>query len=143
MGIFSFFKRKEDFYEEQKRFVQGILDKYFEGSVERVYEDASKLLEITKYDKYDITIKELSILILRCIEFREKKRGWCEKTKTILRRNSSNKLPDVELRWLLVYCDVHYIKKSSREEMILIAEVGGRQIGMPSPLGNISATYHF
>lgn len=142
MGIFSFFKRKEDVYEEQKNFIQGILDKYFEGSVERVYKDASELLEMTKYDKYDLTIKELSILILRCIEFREKKQGWCERTKTVLRRNSSNKLPDVELRWLLVYCDVHYIK-DGRGEAMIIMELAGRKIGMPSPLGEVSASYKF
>lgn len=143
MGIFGFFRRKEDIYEEQKKLVNGILDKYFEGSAERVYEDASKLLEITKYDKYDLSIKELSILILRCIEFREKKQGWCERTITVLRRNSSNKLPDVELRWLLVYCDVHYIKHGERGEAMIIMELAGRQMGMPSPLGEVSTSYKF
>lgn len=140
MGIFNIFKKKPTSEETKKNFVRNIYDKYFNGSIDKLREDASELLGVTKYN---LTQEEMSGMIIRCLGFGELKRGWDDLTRNTLTKDCSGKLSDVELKWLMVYCDVHYIKKSSREEMMLIAEVGGRQIGMPSPLGNISATYHF
>lgn len=140
MGLFNLFKKKPASQETKQNFVRNIYDKYFNGSIDKLREDASELLGVTKYN---LTQEVMSGMIIRCLGFRELKRGWDDLTRNALRKDRSGKLSDIELKWLMVYCDVHYIKKSSREEMMLIAEVGGRQIGMPSPLGNISATYHF
>ena len=140
MGLFNLFKKKPASQETKQNFVRNIYDKYFNGSIDKLREDASELLGVTKYN---LTQEVMSGMIIRCLGFRELKRGWDDLTRNALRKDCSGKLSDIELKWLMVYCDVHYIKKSSREEMMLIAEVGGRQIGMPSPLGNISATYHF
>lgn len=140
MGIFRFFKKKTSTEEERQDFIKSVADKYFEGSLEKLHDDASKLIEITKFN---LTLDEMSGMIMRCIVFRELKGGWTEKTRNALRRDCSGKLSDIDLKWLLVYCDIHYIKKDKDEEIEIICEQAGRQIGMPSPLGDISANYQF
>lgn len=141
MGLFNFFKKKRGVSEEtRQKFLDSILEKYFASSKVVLQKDVSDLLELTKYS---VTDNELAILLIRCLGFRELKGGWNKQTAEALRNDSSGKLPDEELKWLLVYCDVHYIQKDSKKEMLLIAELGGRQIGMPSPLGQLSANYKF
>lgn len=141
MGLFNFFKKKRGVSEEtRQKFLDSILEKYFASSKVVLQKDVSDLLELTKYS---VTDNELAILLIRCLGFRELKGGWNKQTAEALRNDCSGKLPDEELKWLLVYCDVHYIQKDSKKEMLLIAELGGRQIGMPSPLGQLSANYKF
>lgn len=140
MGLFNLFKKKPVSEEAKQNFINGIYDKYFDGSDDKLLEDASELLKVTKFN---LTLEEMSGMLIRCLGFRELKGGWCDKTRDTLRRDCSEKLPDVELRWLLVYCDVHYIKHNSRMELEILMEQAGRQMGMPSPLGDISASYKF
>lgn len=141
MGLFNFFKKKRGVSEEtRQKFLDSILEKYFASSKVVLQKDVSDLLELTKYS---VTDNELAILLIRCLGFRELKGGLNKQTAEALRNDCSGKLPDEELKWLLVYCDVHYIQKDSKKEMLLIAELGGRQIGMPSPLGQLSANYKF
>ena len=85
----------------------------------------------------------MATLLIRCLGFRELKGDWNAKTANALRMDCSGKLPDVELKWILVYCDLHYIHKNPAKEAILMFELAGRQIGMPSPHGNVSANYKF
>ena len=142
MGLFNFFKKKPQNSDEARlNFLNSIISKYFEGSKQKWLDEASHLLEITKFD---ITTEEMATLILRCLGFRQLKGGdWNETTARALRNDCSGKLPDVELRWLLVYCDVHYINKDPELEALVLFEQAGRQIGMPSPTGDISPTYKF
>ena len=140
MGLFNLFKKKSVSEEERRNFVNGIYDKYFDGSYDKLHEDASELLEVTKFN---LTLEEMSGMLIRCLGFRELKEGWCDMTRDTLRRDCSEKLTDVELQWLLVYSDVHYIKHDSGLELEILMEQAGRQMGMPSPLGDISASYQF
>lgn len=140
MGIFSFFRKKTTDEETRQDFVKGIWNKYFEGSKDKLHDDASKLLETTKFN---LTEDEMSGMIMRCIAIRELKGGWTEATRNALRKDCSGKLSDVDLKWLLVYCDIHYIKKDNNQEILIVCEQAGRQIGMPSPLGDISTNYQF
>ena len=117
-----------------------LLDKYFDSNREQLFSEAKHLLEITKYD---VDVNDFTAIILRCLGFRELKAGWTELVRNTLNNDFKGRLPETELKWLYVYCDVHYINKDNEAEMILIAELGGRQIGMPSPLGNISNNYRF
>ena len=141
MGIFDLFKKKKVVSQEtQRQFLDNILIKYFDGSKEKLQKDAIELLELTKYG---INLSQMIALLMRCLGLRELKGVWNKQVLETLRKDSSGLLPDKELKWLLVYCDVHYIKKDSSKEVRLIAELGGRQIGMPSPLGDLSANYEF
>ncbi len=85
----------------------------------------------------------MSTLLIRCLGFRELKGDWNSKTANALRIDCSGKLPDVELKWILVYCDLHYVVKDSAKEALLLFELAGRQMGMPSPHGDISTNYKF
>lgn len=58
-----------------------------------------------------------------------------------MKKTCFGKLSEDELRWILVYCDLHYINKNPETEALLLMELGGKQIGMPSPLGSISQEY--
>lgn len=141
MGVFDLFKKKKIVSAEtRQKFLDNIIENYFDGSREKLQKDALELLELTKYG---ITAGEMATLLIRCLGIRELKGGWNQQTSDTLKNDCSNKLPLEELKWLLAYCDVHYIKKDSSKEMLLIAELGGRQIGMRSPLGEISSTYKF
>lgn len=79
----------------------------------------------------------------KSLGFRELGGGWNEKTANTLRMDCSGKLPVVELKWILVYCDLHYVVKDSAKEVLLLFELAGRQMGMPSPHGDISTNYKF
>ncbi len=140
MGLFSFFKKKEVSEETRQGFLNKLLTKYFEGSKAKLGADAADLLELTKYE---ITPGEMATLLIRCLGFRELKGDWNAKTANALRMDSSGKLPDVELKWILVYCDLHYVVKDSAKEALLLFELAGRQMGMPSPHGDISTNYKF
>lgn len=140
MGLFGFFKKKEVREETRQGFLNKLLTKYFEGSKAKLGADAADLLELTKYE---ITPEEMATLLIRCLGFRELKGDWNAKTANALRMDCSGKLPDVELKWILVYCDLHYVVKDSAKEALLLFELAGRQMGMPSPHGDISTNYKF
>ena len=140
MGLFGFFKKKEVREETRQGFLNKLLTKYFEGSKAKLGADAADLLELTKYE---ITPGEMATLLIRCLGFRELKGDWNAKTANALRMDCSGKLPDVELKWILVYCDLHYVVKDSAKEALLLFELAGRQMGMPSPHGDISTNYKF
>ena len=140
MGIFDIFKKKTVSEETRNNFLERLLTKYFKGSKTKLTEDANELLELTKYD---ITPGEMATLLIRCLGFRELNGGWNEQTANVLRQDCSGKLPDIDLKWILVYCDLHYMHKDSAKEALLLVELGGRQIGMPSPHGDISTNYKF
>ena len=140
MGLFGFFKKKEVSEETRQGFLNKLLTKYFEGSKAKLGADAADLLELTKYE---ITPGEMATLLIRCLGFRELKGDWNAKTANALRMDCSGKLPDVELKWILVYCDLHYVVKDSAKEPLLLFELAGRQMGMPSPHGDISTNYKF
>ena len=140
MGLFGFFKKKEVSEETRQGFLNKLLTKYFEGSKAKLGADAADLLELTKYE---ITPGEMATLLIRCLGFRELKGDWNAKTANALRMACSGKLPDVELKWILVYCDLHYVVKDSAKEALLLFELAGRQMGMPSPHGDISTNYKF
>ena len=140
MGLFGFFKKKEVSEETRQGFLNKLLTKYFEGSKAKLGADAADLLELTKYE---ITPGEMATLLIRCLGFRELKGDWNAKTANALRMDCSGKLPDVELKWILVYCDLHYVVKDSAKEALLLFELAGRQMGMPSPYGDISTNYKF
>ena len=140
MGLFGFFKKKEVSEETRQGFLNKLLTKYFEGSKAKLGADAADLLELTKYE---ITPGEMATLLIRCLGFRELKGDWNAKTANALRMDCSGKLPDVELKWILVYCDLHYVHKDSAKEALLMFELAGRQIGMPSPQGDVSTNYIF
>ena len=140
MGLFGFSKKKEVREETRQGFLNKLLTKYFEGSKAKLGADAADLLELTKYE---ITPEEMATLLIRCLRFRELKGDWNAKTANALRMDCSGKLPDVELKWILVYCDLHYVVKDSAKEALLLFELAGRQMGMPSPHGDISTNYKF
>ena len=140
MGLFGFFKKKEVSEETRQGFLNKLLTKYFEGSKAKLGADSADLLELTKYE---ITPGEMATLLIRCLGFRELKGDWNAKTANALRMDCSGKLPDVELKWILVYCDLHYVVKDSAKEALLLFELAGRQMGMPSPHGDISTNYKF
>ena len=140
MGLFGFSKKKEVHEETRQGFLNKLLTKYFEGSKAKLGADAADLLELTKYE---ITPEEMATLLIRCLGFRELKGDWNAKTANALRMDCSGKLPDVELKWILVYCDLHYVVKDSAKEALLLFELAGRQMGMPSPHGDISTNYKF
>lgn len=140
MGLFGFFKKKEVSEETRQGFLNKLLTKYFEGSKAKLGADAADLLELTKYE---ITPGEMATLLIRCLGFRELKGDWNAKTANALRMDCSGKLPDVELKWILVYCDLHYVVKDSAKEALLLFKLAGRQMGMPSPHGDISTNYKF
>ena len=140
MGLFGFFKKKEVSEETRQGFLNKLLTKYFEGSKAKLGADAADLLELTKYE---ITPGEMATLLIRCLGFRELKGDWNANTANALRMDCSGKLPDVELKWILVYCDLHYVVKDSAKEALLLFELAGRQMGMPSPHGDISTNYKF
>lgn len=140
MGIFNVFKKKTVSEEKRQNFLDKLLAKYFEGSKAKLAEDANELLELTKYD---ITPGEMATLLIRCLGFRELNGEWNVQTANTMRQDCSGKLPDVELKWILVYCDLHYVIKDSAKEALLLFELGGRQIGMPSPHCDISTNYKF
>lgn len=140
MGLFGFFKKKEVSEETRQGFLNKLLTKYFEGSKAKLGADAADLLELTKYE---ITPGEMATLLIRCLGFRELKGDWNAKTANALRMDCSGKLPGVELKWILVYCDLHYVVKDSAKEALLLFELAGRQMGMPSPHGDISTNYKF
>ena len=140
MGLFGFFKKKEVSEETRQGLLNKLLTKYFEGSKAKLGADAADLLELTKYE---ITPGEMATLLIRCLGFRELKGDWNAKTANALRMDCSGKLPDVELKWILVYCDLHYVVKDSAKEALLLFELAGRQMGMPSPHGDISTNYKF
>ena len=140
MGIINVFKKKTVSEEKRQNFLDKLLAKYFEGSKAKLAEDANELLELTKYD---ITPGEMATLLIRCLGFRELNGEWNVQTANTMRQDCSGKLPDVELKWILVYCDLHYMHKDSAKEALLLFELGGRQIGMPSPHGDISTNYKF
>lgn len=140
MGLFDLFKKQKASEETRNNFLDKLLSKYFEGSKAKLGVDAAELLELTKYE---ITPGEMATLLIRCLGFRELKGDWNAKTANALRMDCSGKLPDVELKWILVYCDLHYVVKDSAKEALLLFELAGRQMGMPSPHGDISTNYKF
>ena len=141
MGIFDLFKKKETVHKEKgQKFFFFFLMKYFNGSNAKLGADAKELLELTKYG---ISLDEMAALLIRSLGTRELGGGWNKDIANAMSRECSGKLPDVELKWLLVYCDLHYIHKNPAKEAILMFELAGRQIGMPSPHGNVSANYKF
>lgn len=140
MGIFNVFKKKTVNEEKRQNFLDKLLTKYFEGSKAKLAEDANELLKLTKYD---ITPGEMATLLIRCLGFRELNGGWDIQSANTMRQDCSGKLPDVELKWILVYCDLHYVHKDSAKDALLMFELAGRQIGMPSPHGDVSTNYIF
>ena len=141
MGLFDLFKKKEAVKEEPRNaFLDKILAKYFNGSKPKLLADAKELLELTKFN---LTAEDMIALLLRGLGCLELKGGWNHGTANAMRMDCSGKLSDVDLKWVLVYCDLHYVHKDSAKEALLMFELAGRQMGMPSPYGNVSTNYKF
>lgn len=141
MGLFNLFKKRKPKTEDEiRKFFYGLMDKYFEGSSEKLNSDAKKLLELSQYD---ISVSELSTIFLRSVAFLGNKSGWNSKVLKSLKNDCSSKLPEAELKWIYCYCDAHYVNKNSDNELALLMELGGRQMGLPSPLGYVSTNYKF
>ena len=141
MGLFDFFKNKRTVSEKAANsFLENIVAKYFNASTPKLLADAKELLELTKLN---LTENEMIALLLRCLGTLELKGDWNADTATAMRNECSGKLTDTELKWLLVYCDLHYVHKSPGQEALLLFELAGRQMGMHSPHGEISKNYVF
>ena len=141
MGIFDLFKKKKRVSEETvNAFLDKLLVKYFNGAKPKLLADAKELLELTKFN---LTAEEMIALLLRGLGCLELKGGWNTSTANAMRMDCSGKLADVELKWILVYCDLHYVHKDSAKEALLMFELAGRQMGMPSPYGDVSKNYKF
>lgn len=141
MGLFDFFKNKRTVSEKAANsFLENIVAKYFDGSRPKLLADAKELLELTKLN---LTENEMIALLLRGLGTLELKGDWNADTATAMRNECSGKLTDVDLKWLLVYCDLHYVHKNPKQEALLMFELAGRQMGMPSPHGEISKNYVF
>ncbi len=141
MGLFDIFKKKESVKKETyNNFLDKILSKYFEGSKPKLLADAKDLLELTKFN---LTAEDMIALLLRGLGCLELKGGWNPDTANAMRMDCSGKLSDVDLKWVLVYCDLHYVHKDSAKEALLMFELAGRQMGMPSPYGNVSRNHKF
>lgn len=136
MALFDWLRRKSN-DERQKEFVEKIINKYI-GSRANLFKDAQELLLTTKFG---LTEQEMSALILRGLIIRDFKDKWDKKNAELMKKTCFGKLSEDELRWILVYCDLHYINKNPETEALLLMELGGKQIGMPSPLGSISQEY--
>lgn len=133
MGIFNFFKKKRTIN------VTEVRNKFFHNK-ETLWDDANKLREITKFD---VSIDTLAGLMIRCACYLEFKTGWTNQVLYVLRNDCEGKISDIDLKWLMVYMNLHYLHKDNMKELALLMEIGGRQIGMPSPTGNISTDYKF
>jgi hypothetical protein len=141
MGLFDLFKKKEAVKKETcNSFLDQLLAKYFEGSKQKLLADAKELLELTKFN---LTAEDMIALLLRGLGCLELNGDWNPGTANAMRMDCSGKLKDVDLKWVLVYCDLHYVHKDPAKEALLMFELAGRQIGMPSPHGNISTNYKF
>jgi len=141
MGLFDLFKKKEKVSQETAyNFLDNLIKKYFDGSKAKLFSDAEELIELTKFQ---LTTNEMMSLLLRGLGCFELKGSWNKDTATAMRKDCSGKLKDVDLKWILVYCDLHYVHKDSTKEALLLFELAGRQIGMPSPHGDISSNYRF
>ena len=141
MGLFDLFKKKESVKKETRNaFLDKILAKYFNGSKQKLLADAKELVELTKFN---VTAEDMIALLLRGLGCLELKGGWNPGTANAMRMDCSGKLSDVDLKWVLVYCDLHYVHKDSAKEALLMFELAGRQMGMPSPYGNVSTNYKF
>ena len=142
MGFFDIFhKRKPASPEAQRRFLDKLLNKYFEGSRSKLQEEVFDLLEITKFN---VSADQMLALVLRCVGSLELGSGWNQRVLDCLRVDSDGQISDVDLKWLMVYCDLNYIKSGNPElKALLLFELGGRQIGLPSPTGNVSDKYKF
>jgi hypothetical protein len=141
MGLFNFFKKKKsESGNSANSFLDEIVAKYFNGSNPKLLADAKVLLELTKLN---LTENEMLALLLRGLGTLELKGDWNADTATAMRNECSGKLTDTDLKWLLVYCDLHYVHKNPEQEALLLFELAGRQMGMPSPHGEISKNYVF
>lgn len=131
MGLFNFFRKKKIVTEENRNaFLDKILVKFFNGSKSKLLADAKELLQLTKYD---ITIEDMIALLLRALGSLELNGKWGENTAKAMRMDCFGKLPDIELKWIYDYCDLHYVHKNPTKEALLLFELAGRQIGMPAP----------
>ena len=124
MGIFDFFKRKKTVREETvSSFLDKLLAKYFEGSKSKLLAEAKETLELTKFN---LSLDDMVALLLRGLGCLELKGGWNAGTANAMRLDCSGKLSDVDLKWLLVYCDLHYVHKNPAKEALLMFELAGR-----------------
>jgi len=139
MGIFNFFRRKPS-ENEIHEFSGKVLNKYFAGNRENIFKDAAKVLELTKFN---VTTNEMAALLVRCIICRELGEKWTKRTLATLSSDCSGKLQEYELKWLMVYTDVNYVHKDSEKQLLLLMEIAGRKMGLPSPAGEISVDYQF
>lgn len=121
-------------------FLGNIVAKYFGGSKTKLFADAKELLELTKFN---LSVNDMIALLLRGLGTLELKGGWNTDIANALSKECSGKLSNGDLKWLLVYCDLHYVHKNPEQEALLMFELAGKQIGMPSPHGEISSNYIF
>lgn len=139
MGLFDFFRKKKSVEERAADFTKKLIVRYI-GSHEKLESDTNELLKMAKFN---VSEGLLSMMTLRCLGFLSLKSGWNEAVLTTLRNDCAGRISDVDLKWLMVYVDVHYIHKNPTIEAALLFELGGRQMGMPSPSGDISKKYTF
>lgn len=141
MGLFDFFKNKRTVSEKAANsFLENIVAKYFDGSSPKLLADAKELLELTKFN---LSVNDMTALLLRGLGTLELKGGWNADTANAMRKECVGKLTDIDLKWLLEYCDLHYVHKNSAQEALLMFELAGRQMGMPSSYGKVSKNYVF
>ena len=109
-------------------------------TVNELLADAKELLELTKFN---LSVNDMTALLLRGLGTLELKGGWNADTANAMRKECVGKLTDIDLKWLLEYCDLHYVHKNSAQEALLMFELAGRQMGMPSSYGKVSKNYVF
>ena len=129
MGLFDLFKSKSSGEGTQQELIEKIIRRYFNGSREQLKADVNDLLEVTKYD---ISFEQMSALLICSLGYHGVNANWSEKILNQMKQLCSRKLPDVELKWLFDYCDLHYIHKNPGKEFILLSEMAGRQTGRPA-----------
>lgn len=130
MGLFDIFKGKTSSGDPQQELIDKIIRRYFNGSKEKLQAEVKDLLEITKFD---ISFEQLSALLLCSLGYHGVNAKWSEKIHNQLKLLCRGKVPEVELKWLFDYCDLHYIHPNPSKEFLLLSEMAGRQIGMPAP----------
>ena len=75
----------------------------------------------------------MSALLLCSFGYHGTNSSWNQSILNHFRQLCGEKLPDVELKFIYDYCDLHYINKNPAKEWLLLSELGGRQIGMSAP----------
>jgi len=138
MGLFDIFRKKRR-ANNAVEVINNLVDKYFGGRT-ALNNDARELLKETKFD---VSEEILAFLMAKCLGYISLNTGWTSTIANSLKRDSQGNISQEDLKWLMVYVDLHYVHKNPTKEAMLLFELSGRNMGMPSPSGNISTNYKF